>query len=68
MARRRPPIEDVNAAPGLFAGLSWGRLAFWLFAGIVLMVVSLFSWHLTEEFLIKDDRIRVAADQFKEAS
>jgi cell division protein FtsQ len=35
-------------------------LAFWLFTGIVLMVGSLFAWHLTEEFLIKDDRFRVA--------
>jgi cell division protein FtsQ len=49
----------------LFAGLQWGRLAFWLFAGIVLMVGSLFSWHLVEEFLIKDDRFRVAeAEEF----
>ena len=60
MARRRPPIDNADARPGLFAGLHWGRLAFWLFTGIVLMVGSLFAWHLTEEFLIKDDRFRVA--------
>jgi len=40
--------------------MPWGRLAFWLFAGIVLMIGTLFTWHLTEEFLIKDDRFRVA--------
>ncbi len=60
MARRRLPIDDANATPSLFAGMHWGRLAFWLFTGIVLMVGSLFAWHLAEEFLIKDDRFRVA--------
>lgn len=60
MARRRPIIDKANAGPGLFAGMPWGRVAFWLFTGIVLMVGSLFAWHLTEEFLIKDDRFRVA--------
>ena len=44
----------------MFEGLQWGRLALWLTAGIVLMVGTLFAWHLTEEFLIKDDRFRVA--------
>ena len=59
MARRKPTIDDADAA-GLFAGLHWGRLAFWLFTGIVVMVGSLFAWHLAEEFLIKDDRFRIA--------
>ncbi len=54
------PIDNADARPSLFAGLHWGRLAFWLFTGIVLMVGSLLAWHLTEEFLIKDDRFRVA--------
>jgi cell division protein FtsQ len=60
LARRKPNIDNADARPSLFAGLHWGRLAFWLFTGIVLMVGSLFTWHLTEEFLIKDDRFRVA--------
>ncbi len=60
MARRKPLIDDADARPSLFAGLHWGRLAFWLFSGIVVMVGSLFAWHLTEEFLIKDDRFRIA--------
>jgi len=60
LARRKPIIDHANARPSLFAGMPWGRLAFWLFAGIVLMIGTLFTWHLTEEFLIKDDRFRVA--------
>lgn len=60
MARRKPVIADVGAHPGLFEGLQWGRLALWLTAGIMLMVGALFAWHLAEEFLIKDDRFRVA--------
>lgn len=64
MARRRP-THDANVASGLFADVPWGRLSLWLFAGIVLLVMTLFSWHLTEEFLIKDSRFRVAeAEEF----
>ena len=62
MARRKPVIKD-DGRPSLFAGLQWGRLAFWLFTGIVLMVGTLFTWHLAEEFLIKDDRFRVAESE-----
>jgi cell division protein FtsQ len=39
--------------------IRWGRFAIWLVAGILLMVTTLFAWHSTEEFLIKDDRFRV---------
>jgi len=60
LARRNSATIDAGAHPGLFAGLHWGRLTFWLVGGIVLMVSTLFAWHLTEEFLIKDDRFRVA--------
>jgi cell division protein FtsQ len=44
----------------LIHSIRWGRFVLWLFAGIVLMVTTLFAWHRTEEFLIKDDRFRVA--------
>ncbi len=60
MARRKPVIDDAGARVSLFEGVQWGRLAFWLSAGIVLMVGALFAWHLAEEFLIKDDRFRIA--------
>ena len=41
------------------SGVRWGRFAFWLVAGGFLMVGTLFGWHRTEEFLIKDDRFRI---------
>ncbi len=40
-------------------GIRWGRFAFWLIVGGVSMVGTLFAWHATEEFLIKDDRFRI---------
>ncbi len=61
MARRKSAIsDDADARLGLFAGLQWLRLAFWLISGTVLMVGALMAWHLTVEFLIRDDRFRVA--------
>ena len=61
MARRKSAAnDDAGARLGLFAGLEWLRLTFWLISGTVLMVVALMAWHLTVEFLIKDDRFRVA--------
>lgn len=45
--------------------IRWGRLVFWVGAGLFLLVSTLFAWHRTEEFLIKDGRFRVAeADDF----
>jgi cell division protein FtsQ len=49
------------ATQWLLGEIRWGRFAFWLIAGILLMVISLFAWHSTEEFLIKDDRFRITA-------
>ena len=50
---------------GVLSGVRWGRFVFWLLAGVLLMVGSLFAWHRTEDFLIRDDRFRIAeADQF----
>jgi cell division protein FtsQ len=61
LARRKSAAnDDADARLGLFAGLEWLRLTFWLISGTVLMVVALMAWHLTVEFLIKDDRFRVA--------
>ena len=51
--------------PGIFADIRWGRFTFWLVAGMLLMVTTLFAWHRTEDFLIKDSRFRVVeADDF----
>jgi cell division protein FtsQ len=43
-----------------FSGVRWGRFTLWLIAGVLTMVSTLFAWHRTEEFLIKDDRFRIA--------
>jgi cell division protein FtsQ len=49
----------------LFDGIRWGRFVFWLIAGGFLMVGTLFAWHRTEDFLIKDSRFRITeADDF----
>ncbi len=43
----------------------WARFAFWIVAGLLLMVSTLFAWHRTEEFLIKDGRFRIPeAEEF----
>jgi cell division protein FtsQ len=45
--------------------MRWGRFVFCVMAGLFLMVGTLFAWHRTEEFLIKDSRFRIAeADDF----
>lgn len=54
-----------RAEQSFFEGLRWGRFVFWLIAGLLLMVGTLFAWRGTEEFLIKDDRFRIVeADDF----
>jgi cell division protein FtsQ len=48
-----------------WAGVRWMRFTLWLGAGVLLMVTALFAWHGTEEFLIQDNRFRLAeADDF----
>jgi len=54
-----------RAAESLLEGVRWGRFVFWLVAGLFLMVGTLYAWHRTEEFLIKDGRFHlVQADEF----
>ncbi len=55
------PSRQTQPEPrSLFGEIRWGRFAFWLGAGVFLMVGTLFAWHRTEEFLISDDRFRLA--------
>ena len=57
MARRE---ESIQSSIPLLGEIRWRRFAFWLAAGAFLMVGTLFAWHQTEAFLIKDDRFRIA--------
>jgi cell division protein FtsQ len=43
----------------LWEDVRLGRFVLWLIAGVLLMVITLFAWHMTEEFLIKDSRFRI---------
>ena len=47
--------------PGVFADIRWGRFTFWLIAGMLLMVSTLFTWHRTEEFLINSSSTRTVS-------
>ena len=53
MARKALPEEQTREP------IRWVRFTLWLVAGIFLMVSTLFAWHSTEEFLIKDQRFLV---------
>jgi cell division protein FtsQ len=53
------------AGAWLWEGVRLGRFALWLIVGVLLMILALFAWHTTEEFLIKDNRFRITeADEF----
>jgi cell division protein FtsQ len=56
---RRSTVEE-QPPDSFFFGIRWGRFALWLMLGVFTMVGTLFAWHSTEDFLIKDDRFRIA--------
>lgn len=58
MPRRAAQPQQTDQP--IWSAIRWPRFAFWLFAGLFLMVGTLFAWHRTETFLIKDERFRVA--------
>ncbi len=55
--------KRIDPVPIPTERIRWVRFTFWLLAGMVLMVSTLFAWHTTEEFLIKDNRFRVAESE-----
>jgi cell division protein FtsQ len=58
-SKRRGPEEKSSA----FDHFRWGRVVLWVVLGMIVLVSSLFGWHRTEEFLIRDDRFRLAEPQ-----
>ncbi|MBV8865881.1 MAG: FtsQ-type POTRA domain-containing protein [Acidobacteriaceae bacterium] len=57
MPRRQEPEEQSRER------FRWVLFTFWLIVGLILMVSTLFAWHSTEEFLIRDDRFRLAESE-----
>ncbi len=57
MSRRLAPPPEPQER------IRWVRFTLWLVTGILLMVSTLFAWHTTENFLIKDSRFRVAESE-----
>jgi cell division protein FtsQ len=51
--------EQNTADRPIWSAIRWPRFIFWLVVGLFSMVGTLFAWHRTEEFLIKDDRFRL---------
>lgn len=56
---RRPAEEK----PSAFDNFRWSRIVLWVVLGMTVLVGTLFGWHRTEEFLIRDDRFRLAEPQ-----
>jgi len=55
--------KRIDPEPVSTDRIQWVRFTFWLLAGVVMMVSTLFAWHTTEEFLIKDNRFRLAESE-----
>jgi cell division protein FtsQ len=69
---RRPDAQELSSRssrrsadekPSVFDNFRWGRVVLWAFLGMTVLVGTLFGWHRTEEFLIRDDRFRLAEPQ-----
>jgi cell division protein FtsQ len=66
MARRsdaQSRIAGEEPRTSVFDSFRWGRVALWTGVGMTVLVGTLFGWHSTEEFLIRDDRFRLAEPQ-----
>jgi cell division protein FtsQ len=66
---RRPDAQELSARssrratgekPSVFDNFRWSRVVLWVFLGMIVLVGTLFGWHRTEEFLVRDDRFRLA--------
>ena len=70
MARRpdadapsRSSRREEQEQPSAFDNIRWGRLLMWIALGMIVLVGTLFAWHRTEEFLIRDSRFRLKEPQ-----
>jgi cell division protein FtsQ len=58
-ARRGAARQALLERASIFDKFQWGRLVIWILLGMTVLVGTLFGWHRTEEFLIRDDRFRL---------
>jgi cell division protein FtsQ len=54
---RRAAVEEAQER------IRWVRFTILLVAGLLLLMTTLYAWHSTEEFLIKDPRFRLAESE-----
>lgn len=51
--------------PTFFDKVPWGRVILWSALGMIVLVGTLFAWHRTEEFFIRDNRFQLSEpDEF----
>jgi cell division protein FtsQ len=59
----RSSRRSVERKPSVFDNFRWSRVVLWATLGMTVLVGTLFGWHRTEEFLIRDGRFRLAEPQ-----
>jgi len=59
----RSSRREAEQKPSAFDNFRWSRIVLWVVLGMTVLVGTLFGWHRTEEFLIRDDRFRLAEPQ-----
>jgi cell division protein FtsQ len=59
----RSSRRTADEKPSAFDNFRWSRIVLWVVLGMTVLVGTLFGWHRTEEFLIRDDRFRLAEPQ-----
>jgi cell division protein FtsQ len=63
--RRRIEEHGSGEQASIWEEVRWGRFLAWVACGLFLLMAILFAWRRTEEFLINDNRFRIAeAEEF----
>ena len=63
LSGRRSRRDASEETVSFLDNMRWGRLLLWVALGMMVLVGSLFAFRRTEEFLIRDDRFRLAEAQ-----
>lgn len=54
---------EQSESTSVLDNIRWLRLGLWTALGMAVLVGTLFAWHRTEDFLVRDDRFRLAEPQ-----